>query len=126
MSTATPYLRLRASLFETLGLTAAAERFAPAGALVLVYHGLVARQTDPLLERYAIEEAEFVRHLRHFRKRFAPVSIEHLADALLSRAPVDPRWVVITFDDALRTQAQRGAEILADHGLGSAGTCPSL
>ncbi len=105
--------RLKTLLLWKTGLLARREA-RQSGACILMYHGVVPAITDPELDRYAIAAADFTAHLQYLRRYCVPIPLSELIDALRSGAAVDPRWVVLTLDDALRNQTELARRILAD------------
>lgn len=87
------------------------------GATILMYHGVVPRRRDDVLDRYAITEGMLLEHLRYLKRSRVPVALETLVEAIRTTGCVDPRWIVVTLDDGLRSQASRGAEILDSEGV---------
>jgi peptidoglycan/xylan/chitin deacetylase (PgdA/CDA1 family) len=87
----------------------------PRGPLILMYHGVVERYQDPLLEEYCIDKATLERQLRFVRKKYLPVPLSVLIDALKSGRRLDERWVAVTLDDSLKNQVTLGASVLSDH-----------
>lgn len=95
------------------------------GCMILCYHGVVARLRDPDLDAYCIDATTLRTHARWFQRHAAVVPLaEILASVRAGRAP-DPRWIALTFDDALESQFTLGASILADCGLPWSAAVPS-
>jgi hypothetical protein len=84
------------------------------GACILTYHGVVPTLADADLDQYALSQDTFVSHLRHLRRYCVPIALGELLHALRNRVPLDRRWVVLSFDDALRNQVELAAPLLAD------------
>lgn len=93
-----------------------ARRSSPA-AYVLAYHAVQRRVSDPALDRYALDVSTFRQHLRFLKKCRKPIRLSELVDALSNRRTLDPRWCVLTFDDALQSQTTIAAEELAGEGF---------
>lgn len=87
------------------------------GAAILMYHGIVPRKRDVVLDRYAINEETLRDHLRYLKRSRVPVALKTLVEAIRTEGRVDPRWIVVTLDDGLRSQTSRGAEILDSEGV---------
>ncbi len=82
------------------------------GPIVLAYHGVVEKLSPGSLDRYSIDRTTLKNHLRFFQRTRKVVSVIEMLDCLTDGKPLDPRWVVLTFDDGLKSQATLGAEIL--------------
>jgi len=95
------------------GLQGLRERRLDGGA-VLMYHGVVARARDPVLEKYTIDVTSFRSHLDFFRRTHEFVPLSRMVECLGSRGRVPRHWMAITLDDALSNQATTAAEILAE------------
>lgn len=87
------------------------------GPVVIVYHGVVTSIKDAILDKYSIDVATLRRHIQFFKTKRIVISVAELVDALAHRRPLDPRWLVLTFDDALRSQVTLAAEILSSNSL---------
>lgn len=108
--------RLSTWIRTASGIQAWAE-YRQRGATILIYHGIVQQIRNPFLDTYCIDVATFEQHLRFFKQNFCLVSLSDLLDTINSGDTIDPRWVSITFDDALVSQCTLAASILADHGI---------
>jgi peptidoglycan/xylan/chitin deacetylase (PgdA/CDA1 family) len=84
------------------------------GACVLIYHGVVPAVEDPILDEFALPEGVLRAHLSYLCRHYVPISLGELLHALRSGGVIDRRWVVVTFDDALRSQTERAASLLAE------------
>lgn len=82
-----------------------------------MYHGVVDRVPDPVLDPYSIDVGTFESHLRFFRRRCQVVPLRHLVDRVRRGEAVPAPWVAITLDDALRTQVVLAAEMLGAFGF---------
>jgi len=108
--------RVACRLREWTGLQTRAEERATGGA-VLVYHGVLARVRDPILDLYAIDAATFRSHLQFLVRRGTVVPLRTMVERLVRREEVPRQWVSITLDDALENQVTTAAGLLADEGL---------
>ncbi len=90
---------------------------AQVGACVVMYHGVVPTIDDPILDQFAVSEDVFRAHLRHLRRSCAPIPLDELLQTLHSGGAIDRRWVVVTLDDALLTQTERAAALLAEQNI---------
>lgn len=84
------------------------------GATILMYHGVESRITDALVQRHCIDSTTLSKHLRFMRRYLKPLSLSELRSAIENDDAIDPRWVILTFDDALKGQVTVGASVLAD------------
>lgn len=87
------------------------------GGAVLMYHGVVARERDPLLDEHAIGDRAFRSHLEFFRGRYEVVPLRRIVDRVAQGEPIPARWIAITLDDALANQLTTAAAILAEGGF---------
>lgn len=100
----------------SLGVQAWRERRAKGGTVVM-YHAVLARTDDPVLDEYAIDAPSFQSHLRFFRRTREVVPLRQLVEQLAARRPVPDRWIAITLDDAFSNQVTTAADILRSEGL---------
>jgi peptidoglycan/xylan/chitin deacetylase (PgdA/CDA1 family) len=82
-----------------------------------MYHGVVSRDRDRLLDQYAIDVQSFRSHLAFLRQRSEVVPLSRIIECVSSGAPVPRAWVAITLDDALASQVTTAAEALAAQGM---------
>ncbi len=99
-----------------LGILARMERQAR-GAAILVYHGVVPEIVKPDVQEYGVDVATFREHLAFLKRRWQPVPLRQIVDALQSGAPIEPSWVAVTLDDGLENQTTLAAEVLRDHAI---------
>ncbi len=94
---------------QVLGLHRYRERGCQ-GSVVLTYHGFVpsARAGGP--EAYCIDVPTLRRHLSFVRRRLCAVPLRQIVDILRAGGTPDRRWVAITCDDGLASQATLGAD----------------
>lgn len=85
------------------------------GAVILMYHGVVQRERDAVLDEYAVPVAVFREHLRFLRRHREVVPLSRFVETLRAGAEPDARWVALTFDDALKNQFTRAAPLLAEY-----------
>lgn len=82
------------------------------GPAVLLYHGVAERVTAPWIQQLHMPVRVFERQMAYVQRHFQVVSIERLAEALSSGLPLDPSWVVLTFDDGYKNVLETAAPIL--------------
>jgi peptidoglycan/xylan/chitin deacetylase (PgdA/CDA1 family) len=83
--------------------------------MIFVYHGVVDRLANDGLEDYVVDRGTLDSHIRHLKTRREIVPLSRLLERLRSGERVDPRWVVISLDDALQNQVRTAAEVFAAH-----------
>lgn len=110
----------RSRAFE--GVVAALERAAgprPELLPVLTYHRVDVVGRLPLLYPGLIsaEPADFEAQMRFFASRCRPLSLAELLAVRRGEAPLPPRSVLVTFDDAYRDFAEIAWPILRRHGI---------
>lgn len=93
--------------------------------IIVCYHGIVEKITDPFLEEYCIDIKTFSQHIKFLKKLYVPVSLSTLIEALNSDSEVNEKFVVVTFDDALKNQICLGGSILNDYNVPWALAVPS-
>lgn len=79
-----------------------------------MYHGVVDRVRDPELDRWSITADELRAHLAALTTRWEVVPLQRVVDALRAGRTLDPRWVVLTFDDAYRGLFDHGVPVLRE------------
>jgi peptidoglycan/xylan/chitin deacetylase (PgdA/CDA1 family) len=89
-----------------------------------MYHGVVARLQDRVLDRWAISQAEFARHLDFLCASYDVISLEALVEEL-ERGQARPETVVIVFDDAFANVYRNARPLLRDHGVSYAVAVPA-
>ena len=89
------------------------------GAAILMYHAVSAssRHKHESLRTFNIDVADLREHLGFIKARLHVVSLAELEGALRSGDEIDPRWILITFDDGLRCQSTLAAEILGEFAM---------
>lgn len=85
------------------------------GAVILMYHGVVERERDAVLDEYSVPVAVLREHLRFLRRHREVVPLSRLVETLRAGVEPDARWVALTFDDALKNQFTRAAPLLAEY-----------
>jgi hypothetical protein len=85
----------------------------PSGAWIVSYHGVAERIQDPWLQTDFISLKTVVEHLNYFVKHRVVVSLDELLSSIAVGKAVDPRFVVICFDDALACLLPHVVEELA-------------
>jgi peptidoglycan/xylan/chitin deacetylase (PgdA/CDA1 family) len=86
---------------------------APAGAMILMYHGIVdsddARWIDP---RFSVSISTFEAQMKFLRRHRHVISMTELVDTIDRKKTVRPGTVVITFDDGYKNTLDTAAPIL--------------
>ena len=89
----------------------------PLGPVVLVYHGVVEQLTSDSLDAYSIDWRTLRSHVRRFKRKGKVVPVGVLVEALTQGRLPDPRWVVLTFDDALQSQTHLCADLMSSENV---------
>ncbi len=124
MHKTSPKIKIGSFLRVATGFQRLIER-RPNGPIILLYHAVVDRDTETVLDAYCVNEDVFHRHLQFFSRQYHIVPLQRIVEAVRNNDKLDPRWLAITLDDAYRNQARRGAAILADLNLPWALTVPA-
>jgi len=82
------------------------------GACILIYHAVTRTAKYPELERYCTPVKTFRSHMNYLKRKAVVITMAELLLALQSGTKIDPRWVVVSMDDALTCQVTLAAEIL--------------
>jgi peptidoglycan/xylan/chitin deacetylase (PgdA/CDA1 family) len=82
-----------------------------------MYHGVVRRIQDVVLDRWAITEREFADHLKFITDHYAVIPLAQALSALASGSALPQQWAVLTFDDAFRNIYDRAAPLLREFGV---------
>jgi peptidoglycan/xylan/chitin deacetylase (PgdA/CDA1 family) len=85
---------------------------------ILTYHRVV--DTVPTDDYYHIclPREVFVAQMRSLAvEGYETISLERAAALMRRRAPLDPRWIVLTFDDGYLDTFETAAPILMEHGF---------
>ncbi len=84
--------------------------------VILMYHGVIARCQDPILDRWALSAVEFARHLDYLERHYRIVSLNRLMEAIhAGEHPAD--WIVLTFDDGFANLYTQARPLLRARGL---------
>jgi len=110
-----PLTRFAASFRVATGVCNRRENHAN-GAAILVYHGVVHKIVDRSFDRYSIDVQTLAQHLNYFKRRRKVIPLSTLLHAIAHNEPIDRRWTILTFDDALESQVTVGAELLDSFG----------
>jgi peptidoglycan/xylan/chitin deacetylase (PgdA/CDA1 family) len=78
-----------------------------------MYHGVVSRIQDPELDRWAITQAEFARHIAFLSQFYEVVSLGQAVDAVQSGYSL-PNAVVLVFDDAFANVLQNARPLMRE------------
>ena len=76
------------------------------GPTVLFYHGIEEKLSDPEVQSLHLPLASFERHIRYLRRHREIISTDYLYDCLMNGHRLDPRQVVLTFDDGYKNNAE--------------------
>ena len=108
---------VKKALLRTSVLGAAA-RFAPPGAVVLMYHSFVEdpRATDHILG-VSRDRASFAAHMETLARHFSPVSLDEVAQFAKSGRQLPQRAVAVTFDDGFADNYDVALPILERYGI---------
>ena len=109
-------------MYSLLYLTGAAwlysKLFKFESAVILTYHsvssGLDRKWIDPDND---IPAGIFEEQMRYLYKNCKVVSMDHLCNSIRNNSPIEPRTVVITFDDGYRNNLENAAKILREYKL---------
>ena len=74
------------------------------GPIILVYHGIVDKITDPVLEQYCIDVKTFSKHISFLKNRYILVPLFEMINELKTVKKTPHDWISITLDDALQNQ----------------------
>ena len=85
------------------------------GAVVLLYHRVATPARDPWA--LAVAPERFDAQMALLRRRYRPLRVEELVDALTRGRPLPPRAVAVTFDDAYGDVARNALPLLERHGV---------
>jgi len=73
-----------------------------------------------VLTYHRVDQAEpFARHVQHLAARYRVVSVPQVLAAMDGGAPLPPRSVLLTFDDAYTSFAEHAWPVLRRHGFGA-------
>ncbi|HEY8966644.1 MAG TPA: polysaccharide deacetylase family protein [Candidatus Methylacidiphilales bacterium] len=89
-------------------------------AVILAYHRVAAVPAGRDPYRLAVDPAVFDVQMRLLRRKFRPVSLHEVAEAVLAGRPLPRRAVAVTFDDGYADNALEAAPILLRHGVPAA------
>ena len=93
--------------------------------LILCYHNVIADEPDLMDRRCSrLSRREFARQMEELVRRWRPVSLTGMLDAL-DAGDDDPEAVAITFDDAYTGVLEQAAPVLADLGIPAALFAPT-
>lgn len=84
------------------------------GPAILMYHQIADIEHDPW--SLAVKPAFFGEHLQILRKLCKPLSLPQLT-AEMGRGPLDPRYVVVTFDDGYLDNLNNAQPLLERHDI---------
>ena len=95
-----------------------ASRFAPPGAVILMYHSIVEQPnlTDHILG-VSQARASFEAHMETIARHFSPVTVGDIAQFAQSGRKLPPRAVAVTFDDGFADNAEVALPILNRYGI---------
>ncbi len=118
----TPRLRRLFFAVRTLeylrGRRSAERQTGGGSAIVLAYHSLSDLRQDPVLSEYGIEPETFAAQLDMLAARgHRFVDLDVLLAAVDGRAPLPPKAILVTFDDAYADLLPAATEILSQRGI---------
>lgn len=85
--------------------------------MVLLYHGVRPLRSTANLNDLHVPVDSFRRQMHWLRRRFTPISLDQAMAALEGRAPLPPRAVLVTFDDAYRNNLEVAWPVLKELGI---------
>lgn len=95
-----------------------ASRFAPPGAVILMYHSIV---EQPNLTEHILgvsqARASFEAHMETIARHYSPVTVGDIAQFAQSGRKLPPRAVAVTFDDGFADNAEVALPILNRYGI---------
>jgi len=104
------YLSGASSLYSKL--------FKSESAVILMYHSISSeldrKWIDPDID---IPVETFEEQMHYLMKNCKVVSMDHLCESIRSNSPIEPKTVVITFDDGYRNNLQNAVKILEKYKL---------
>ena len=83
-------------------------------ALILLYHRVIERETDPQL--LAVTPSLFEEHLQIIQREYRPLSLMELCRAI-KQGTIPPRSVVVTFDDGYADNLYHAKPLLEQYGI---------
>lgn len=98
--------------FVGSGMQRLRERFG-SRAVVGIYHGVAERDIGAADGGF-IRKDEFVRHLRFYQRSRKVVTLAEVTAAIASGRRLDPRWIVVTIDDAFAETVDLVADVMGD------------
>lgn len=85
------------------------------GAVILLYHRVASPPRDPWA--LSVSPERFDQHMALLRRRYRPLSLSELVDALRGGRRLPARTVCVTFDDGYGDVAREGLASLERHGV---------
>jgi len=87
------------------------------GPTVLFYHGVEESTVDPVVQRVQGSLKVFEKHIAFLRRQREVISVDDLHECIVRRKSLDPRQVVLTFDDGYKNNARIVAPLLKSFNL---------
>lgn len=87
------------------------------GPTVLFYHGVETEISDPRVQTLHTPVSQFEEQIEFLRRNFEVISIEDLCSSLGNASQLDPRQVVLTFDDGYKNNLEVVAPMLNSVGF---------
>ena len=86
---------------------------------ILTYHRVAPVDEQPNLSPALLsaEPVGFAEQMRHLAEHYSPVSVQMLLDYYAQGAPLPPRAVMVTFDDAYRCFAEHALPVMQRHNI---------
>ena len=87
------------------------------GATVLCYHGVEEQIINPYVQEIHMALTEFEKQISLIKKHFEVISLDYLYELLNDNKRIDPRQIVITFDDGYLNNYTIAAPLLEAHNM---------
>jgi peptidoglycan/xylan/chitin deacetylase (PgdA/CDA1 family) len=93
---------------------------------VLMYHGVLPEVRVPAAYGDLFVSArDFLKHLRHLKQHYQPMSLDEVAATIAANKPFPPRAVAVTFDDGYENTVEVAVPLLAEAGIPATVFVPS-
>jgi len=102
-------------------------KFVNNGPFIILYHSVYnKKETDYIIDNWAISKKEFEKHLKIFKKYFIPVSVSFLVHKIKNGKKLNPKWMAVTFDDGFKNVINNAVPILEKYQIPWTFCIPSL
>lgn len=98
-------------------VVSSALRRANSGPVVLFYHGVEKRPTNPKVQTLQLPLADFEKQISHLRKHWEVVSLDHICDGVTNSGQTNSRQLAITFDDGYRNNLEVIEPLLSSYDI---------